>query len=239
MRSVVGRLVLALLFFIAGAVLMSEARETRRLAGFHERLVTLQHDRGNGEPEDAAPSRPWWRPGFLSRSNAADTATAQYWRHQYDVLTDPAASASAGDNPDSGRLFLAANAAYRAALDRPAGDRAMAVERLDRVVEAYASVLRAAPGHVDAAYNYEYVARSRDTLARGAKDKRMTKVAAAPPIVDPIPSPDLPVGPTLHGHPGGPPPDIPGSDFRMIAPMSFEEREESEPGQGPAPKRRG
>jgi hypothetical protein len=238
MRSVVGRFVLALVFFVAGAVLMSEARETRRLAGFHERLVTLQYDRGNGDGSDGgAPERRWWRPVFLE-GDGADAATLQYWRHQYDVLTDPAAT-SGDDNPKPERLFLAANAAFRAAQERQAGDRTMAVERLDRVVEAYATVLRAAPGHVDAAYNYEYVARSRDTLARGQKDKRMAKVAAPTVAADPIPSPDLPVGPTLHGRPGGPPPDIPGSDFRMIAPMSFEEREESEPGQGPAPKRRG
>jgi hypothetical protein len=238
MRSVVGRFVLALVFFVAGAVFMSEARETRRLASFHERLVTLQYDRGNGDSAEAAvPRQRWWRPRFLGGGNA-DTGTVQYWRHQYDVLTDPAAT-SAESNPDSERLFLAANAAFRAAQERQSGDRTMAVERLDRVVEAYATVLRAAPGHLDAAYNYEYVARSRDTLARAAKDKRMAKLAAPPAAADPIPSPDLPVGPTLHGHPGGPPPDIPGSDFRMIAPMSFEEREESEPGQGPAPKRRG
>lgn len=237
MRSVVGRFVLALVFFVAGAALMSEAREARRLAGFHERLVTLQYDRGNGEGADASVERRWWRPSFLGGGSGSDASTVQYWRHQYDALTDPAASGNAGDNTDSARLFLAANAAFRAAQERQSGDRAIAVERLDRVVEAYAGVLRASPGHADAAYNYEFVARSRDTLARGQKDKRPAKLAAAVPDV--IPSPDLPVGPTLHGHPGGPPPDIPGSDFRMIAPMSFEEREESEPGQGPAPKRRG
>jgi hypothetical protein len=53
------------------------------------------------------------------------------------------------------------------------------------------------------------------------------------------PSVDLPAGPTIHGRPGGPPPDIPGDQFRTIAPMPYEEREESDPGRGPAPQRRG
>jgi hypothetical protein len=239
MRSVAGRFVVAILLFAAGAVFLAEAREVQRLARFHERLVTLQYDRGNGDVQEDTGNGRWWPPRVLNRRDNTYQATLQYWRHRYDALSDATTltgSANVESGASSDLLLLAANAAFRAAQERPSTDRALAVERLDRVVEAYANVLRAHPGHGDAAYNFEYVARTRDTLARGQKGRRPTK---APAPLEAIPSPDLPVGPTLHGHPGGPPPDIPGSDFRMIAPMPFEEREEAEPGQGPAPRRRG
>jgi hypothetical protein len=50
---------------------------------------------------------------------------------------------------------------------------------------------------------------------------------------------DLPIGPTVHGRPGGPPQDLPMQQFRTVTPMRYEEREELEPGRGQRPKRRG
>jgi hypothetical protein len=53
------------------------------------------------------------------------------------------------------------------------------------------------------------------------------------------PGVDLPGGPTLHGRPGGPPPDVSMDQFKTLTPMSFEEREEADPGAGPLPRRKG
>jgi len=51
---------------------------------------------------------------------------------------------------------------------------------------------------------------------------------------------DLPSGPTLHGNPGGPPPEIPMSDFKTVTPMRYDEREEQmDPGRGKEIKRKG
>ena len=101
-------------------------------------------------------------------------------------------------------------------------------------MQAYADVLRANPDELDAAYNYEYVAGLRDTLAKNKPIPRPAK----PEVADV--SADLPTGPTLHGHPGGPPSDVPLSDFKTVSPMRFDEREEqSQPGRGKAPTRKG
>jgi hypothetical protein len=79
---------------------------------------------------------------------------------------------------------------------------------------------------VDAAYNFEYVARLRDLLARprqgaGKSDGRAQQTAASPSghAVG-----DLPVGPTLHGHPGAPPRNAAMGEFKTVIPRQKEER---------------
>jgi hypothetical protein len=136
-------------------------------------------------------------------------------------------------------LFVAANAAFRSSPTLGV-DRKVAVERLDGVIKSYADVLRKDPDYADAAFNYEYVSRLRDTIARaspaarGAKDRK----AAAPK--EPDVSVDLPTGPTVHGHPGGPPEGTDMSDFKTITPMRYDEREEQmDPGRGRKIQRKG
>jgi hypothetical protein len=130
-------------------------------------------------------------------------------------------------------LFAAANAAYRST-NPEAPDHKAATERLDRVMQAFADVLRLDPSQVDASYNYEYVARVRDIVAKG---KKPAHPAANP--TDTIKA-DLPPGLTVHGIPGFPPPEINMGDFKTLTPMKYEEREEqTDPGRGSAQKRRG
>lgn len=234
MKTVAGRIVVAVLLFVGAAGALSQARQTRQVAEAHRRLATLQYDRGNGTDEAAADAPAFM--GLVRDEGLEQRATVAYWRSEYDMLSDPAALAGAAGPQaaaDPGVLFVAANASFRLSQMREA-DLARSIERLDRVVQAYADVLRANPGHEDAAFNYEYVARFRDTLARTKGKARRAELP-----FEVIPSADLPVGPTLHGLPGGPPPEIPGSDFKTIAPMPYDEREETEPGAGPAPRRRG
>lgn len=238
MKTVAGRLVIAVLLFAAAAAFVSEARRSRQAADTHERIATLQYARSSFAFDDEeAPAMVPLPFGALADERLRQQALTSYWRVEYDTLTDPGgllgqAADTAATDPQL--LFVAANASFRSALERQGGDRAAAVERLDRVVDAYAEVLRSDPSYTDAAFNYEYVSRVRDRLARGAKPPRPRE--GTPQI---IPSPDLPTGPTIHGLPGGPPPEIPGSDFRTLAPMPYDEREETDPGQGPAPRRRG
>jgi hypothetical protein len=108
---------------------------------------------------------------------------------------------------------------------------------LDGVVQAYADVLRKSPDLSDAAYNYEYVVKLRDQIAKGpAKSARaVPKPPAAPDF-----SVDLPVGPTIHGRPGGPPEGESMSDFKTVTPMRYDEREEQmDPGRGQKLRRKG
>lgn len=240
MKSIAGGIILALILFALGAASWSEATLTRRVADAHERLATLHYDVGD-DLSDATPllNRLPVKLGSASEDVARHRATVSYWGARYQSLIDM--TGVTGDVPpsDPALLFLAANATFRESVpDGP--DRKAALERLDRVVQAYGDVLRRDPNYVDAAYNYEYVSRVRDALAKAPPVKpgaRDAKKAPLPPVSG---GPDLPAGPTLHGRPGGPPEGTDMSDFKTISPMRYDEREEqTDPGRGSTIRRKG
>lgn len=235
MKTLIGRLIIALLLFAAAAVSWSESTVARRVAGAYERFATLHYDREDdiGEARSVLD-----RLSLPMASVASDVrrhrTTVSYWREEYGTLAakPDVNDASAGD---PAIMMTRANAAYRGSLERL--DDPALIERFDGIVEAYGEVLRADPSSVDASYNYEYVVKFRDRLAKLRPRDRPTKGA---PKKDPvIESVDLPTGPTIYGRPGGPPPEIPGSEFKTIAPMPYDEREQTEPGKGATPRRRG
>jgi hypothetical protein len=252
LKTVVGRLVLAVVAVVAGIICWNQSGAIDRAADAYQRLVTLRYDRDDSlgvAPADAA-ALPWplteisalstltLEPGVRRQEQAA----VAYWRREYGTLTDPLAladAAGADAASDPALMMLAANAAFRQA-QANAADRIRTVERLDGVISTYAEVLRAAPEMADASFNYEYASRFRDSIASGKPMSRGARArAAAEAMTPPVPSADLPIGPTLHGRPGGPPPEIPGSDFKTIAPMPYDEREQTDPGRGATPRRRG
>jgi len=244
MKTLAVRLVLALALFAAGAVSWSEARLARRAADAHQRLATLHYDDDDGAGEAGAGVIGWpLRP--VSDDVRRRRATIAYWQARQHgpadagepLDTDAAPSGGAlpaGAEADPELLFVAANRAFRAT-ERQGGDRTALVAKLDRVVQSYAEVLRLAPGHTDAAYNYEFVVRLRDTVARGRGPVRPREPAQNAAGA----GPDLPMGPTVHGRPGGPPPETEGDQFQTIVPMPFEERQDAAPGRTEAPRRRG
>jgi hypothetical protein len=233
-------MLLALVFFVAAAVCWAQAREVRRVAVVHEHLATLDYEVEAGIDDDAtitAGPRSWPTTS-LGDDMERQRATVSYWQAQYRqlmrVLPSASGNAAAATN-DPAIMLVAANAAFRVS-QADTSDRPATIERLDRVIQAYADVLRVAPENDDAAYNYEYVSRFRDGFARsrpGRAASEQKAVAAAEPASD------LPAGPTLHGHPGYPPPETSSGRFRIITPMRFDEREESTPGRGAAPRRKG
>jgi len=237
MRTAFVRLVIAALFFAAAAAFVTEARRARRAADTRQRIATLQYARTEFAIDDEEEEAPLVQlpVGGLQDDRLHQQTLANYWRAQYEVLTDPAGLlAQEGAASDPELLLLAANAAFRMALNNQADERAANVERLDRVIEDYATVLRADGNYRDAAFNYEFVVRLRDNLAGTRNATRIPENLGVP-----IPSPDLPVGPTIHGYPGGPPGELPGSEFNTIAPMPFEERDANDPGMGQVLRRRG
>jgi hypothetical protein len=153
----------------------------------------------------------------LAADARRDQATAGYWLGRYGDAMD-----IDRQEIDPDLLLIAANASFRAS-QREGGGGQPAVQRLDGVLQAYASVLKAAPQQAEAAYNFEFVARVRDGVARAAASK--AKPDAPVPAPPRIETSDLPAGPTLHGHPGAPPPDVKAEDFKIIAPMEFGDRE--------------
>ncbi len=239
MRAAIAGLLVALVLFVGAWTCWSQAVLAERVADAHQRLSTLKYD-DDPRVDEAATifTRVPLPGGSIIGDVRTHKATLAYWRAEYQQLmsASPLSGGNANEassNPDI--VFVAANAAFRASMSEPS-DRAATVDRLDRVIQAYADVLRMAPDNAEAAYNFEYVTRFRDAFA---KTKGTPRKEQLKPNGEPDASIDLPIGPTIHGRPGGPPQDLPMQQFRTVTPMRFEEREELEPGRGPKPKRRG
>jgi hypothetical protein len=212
MKTIILRIVIASVLAVGAWFSWAEADAADRRAEAKQRIVTLQY--ANVE----------------SDVDAATTATVAYWLGQYDnVIADTGATAT-----DAELLRTAANAAFRGTQrDSPgSGSRepGAVVQRLDVVLQTYASALKASPRDLDAAYNYEYVARLRDQVARTQGKMKLTPAPA------PVMAGDLPTGPTIHGKPGAPPPDAKMEDIEMLAPLEYGDRE-AQPEATPGAKR--
>jgi hypothetical protein len=236
MRSVIVGTILALVLFAVAAGSWSEARLTRRVADAHRRLATLHYD-----PEDDIDSAVtvWNRLPWPAGANGSDVkrhrATVSYWLVRYDELSEMTLATGEQAVNDPSLLLVAANASFRNSAPQ-VGDRKAAVERLDAVIQEYAEVLRKDPTYADAAFNYEFVSKMRDTLAK-APGRGSAKEKKAPPELVSV---DLPTGPTVHGRPGAPPEGTEMSDFKTITPMRYDEREEQmDPGRGKEIRRKG
>jgi hypothetical protein len=214
MRSLIGRLFIAIALIAAAFWARTEAQHLRARADTLERLATLRLDVAAGE-------------------GSAERALAEYWRGAYDALNGVGTEAAGELDPRL--LLIAANAAYRAA-EREPQPRAARVQQLDVVLQAYASALKAPRFLPDAAYNYEFIVRLRDTLARA----RRAASKPAPKAEPETPHGDLPPGATIHGRPGGPPPETKAEEFEILTPMEYGDREsQPEPTTGAKRLRKG
>ncbi len=218
MTPTIGRLILAALLMSGGLLCRSAAGIADDLATRHERIATLRFDTA----EDPDVSGSW----LASLTIAVDPdvlhhwATEDYWLLRYDALT----GVERRDNDDDPVvLLIAANAAFRKSQGESRAG-ATSVDRLDQVLQGYASVLKNGGFDRDAAYNYEYVARVRDSIARAKPTAE-----GGPPRASAVPPPKavLPerIGPTIHGRPGMHPPPTRGEEFDVLTPMDFGDRE--------------
>jgi len=237
MKSIAGGLILAVLLIAAGTLSLQESRHTRRLADAHRRLATLQYtDEGDLASGATLLNRLPQPLGLAENTETRHEATVSYWLGRYASLTGLTDSAGGPGASDPELLFLSANAAFRTSAPQ-SEDRKGAVQRLDTVIQAYADVLRRDPSMADAAYNYEFVTRLRDTLAK-APAKRAKAVSKEAVTQDD--TVDLPPGPTIHGRPGGPPESESMGGFKTITPMRYDEREEQmDPSRGGTLRRKG
>jgi hypothetical protein len=218
MKTTITRLFVAALLAIAAWLSWSESQLAAHVADARQAIATFHHDDADAWTARASVSD--YLPGER-RSLADDVRVAKarvaYWLGRYDaVAADTSASTADGDI-----LLAVANAAFREA-QRDTAIGAAAAQRLDGVLQAYASALKASPRNVEAAYNYEFVSRIRDVVARSPQ----MRVPRAPGISgEPVMAGDLPAGPTIHGSPGAPPPDTKMEELQMIAPMDYGDRE--------------
>jgi hypothetical protein len=224
MRTTMIRLAIAILLAVGAWFSWSEARQAARMGDATQQIATLRHSEVDRELD------------------AGTTATVDYWLGQYGGITADTNNVEA----DAHVLRTVANAAFRQSERQPLAGLA-AAQQLDGVLQAYASALKASPRDVEAAYNYEYVARLRDQVARAPQGKPV-KPAPSPAValgadVSAVASAkaavmagDLPTGPTIHGRPGAPPPEAKMEDLQMLAPMEYGDRE-AQPEATPGGKR--
>jgi hypothetical protein len=243
MKSVAGPLFIAVLLALAGAAFWIAGQTERRLAEVHQQLAMLRYTDAitGGDAVDASMQLARRLPR-VGDALAADTrdgrATAEYWRSDYAAIDAKRDASGALTETDPHVLVLAANAEFRAS--QHATDRADALRRLDKAVKTYSDVLKTTASP-DAAYNFEFAVRARDTLARSRQPlptksglARLAQRAAADA------SSDLPTGPTLHGYPGAPPKGTDMSQFKIVIPKRGEERKDNpDAGKGGAKIRKG
>jgi hypothetical protein len=223
MITSVARVVLSILLVGGGLLCWAAADVTHDLASRYTQLATFDHG--------ATPAKAGWTAplqAVMDRERSVQPAVVAYWRGDY-------AAVSSNPSTETGDLLMAAHAMFRQT-QALAGTGLMSVERLDRTLQAYAAALKNAGFSRDAAYNYEYVARLRDTIAR-SKQASARPSAQRPPEV--VPADDLPTGPTIHGRPGTHPPTTRGEEFEVLTPMDYGEREaQPEPTPGrPLPRK--
>ena len=217
MKTVVTRLVIAVVLVAAACLSWSEARLAARVADARQQMATLQFQVDDtlmpaASISDYLPGET----GSLSANVRRLRATVAYWVGGYDDVIE-----EGRQELDADILLTAANGAFRASTRATGASQQEQVQRLDGVLQAYASVLKASPRHADAAYNYEYVTRVRDQVA-----SRVASKTPAPAVqAARAPGGDLPAGNTIHGRPGGPPPDAKTEEFQVIAPMEYGDRE--------------
>ncbi|MEQ1871767.1 MAG: hypothetical protein ABL961_17255 [Vicinamibacterales bacterium] len=206
--------VLALVCLAAGAALWRSGRlEQRLIAGQRELLLMRYETNVTALAEletSTAIARFPWNAGLRSAARA-HRAQSHYWQRDYASLAAErnAAGAAAGDDPAT--MLLAANAAYRRLeLD---GEGSDAADRLLDIGNQYLEALKRNPALVNAAYNYEFVARRREGLAR----KRRT---------DAVKSSSSAVAQTIHGLPGAEAATSDMGAFKVIIPHQKEERQQ-------------
>ena len=228
MKTILLRMLIAVVLAAAAWLSWSESKLAADVAEAKQAIATFNYDDANKLAPRAALSD--YLPGEkrrLSDDIRIAKANVAYWLGRYDSVAADTANGAA----DADILLAAANAAFRES-QRGTSPGPAAVQRLDGVLQAYAAALKAAPRHAEAAYNYEYVARIRDQVARAP----VGKSAKAPVVAGPRMGGDLPIGPTIHGGPGAPPPDAKMEELQTIAPMEYGDRE-AQPEATPGAKR--
>lgn len=220
MTGVVTRALTTVVFFVVGMVLWKAGGIERRAATALKQVSQLRFADAAAaydaleETLDAVRYVPVLGRSFLEEVRA-QRAVARYWLADYAAV-EPIEDEAARADADPVLLLAAANAMYRRA---PASNGAA-----DRAMKVYASVLKTRPGDADAAYNYEFVARSRGAAPpRGAQ-----------------PGGEKPPAVTIHGVQGAPPKGADMGQFKVVIPKRGEERKEDpEAGEGKPRTRKG
>lgn len=176
-RYIIGAVALAIL----GCVCLGASRLDGEMANAQETMLISDYGAAEASLSEAeryyqyARGVPLVGQGPLNDVHARQAAI-KYWQRQYGALAPPDRTDPVADvPPDNVPLqFIVAGAMYRT-MQPHVKDRATALAVLDAVISAYRAVLsnarrpEDAPYAERAAYNYEYVVRSRDEIRKGVR----------------------------------------------------------------------
>ena len=173
-KSVTAYLVAALVFLAAGIAGLTASRLERALADAQERTSTQQYRLAQESLADADGYLRYarWVPGVgekTTREVRARQAALLYWQGDFaKVLPAQAEPVAAVDESNVELQLVVANAAFRTGLVGVT-ERAAALQALSEAANGYMTVLKNNTWHEEAAYNYEYVIRLRDEIAKGRR----------------------------------------------------------------------
>ena len=247
MRKLAGQIIAALVLVGLGLVFWTAGRLEARVADAHEELALLHYqavDVANSDLEESASyaRRIPWVGDALASDVQEHRAAADYWQARYDALGPQRDTGGATIDQPPAVLVVAANAAFRSG-QRESADRQAMLRRLDASLKSYTDVLKKNPGSADAAYNYEFIIRLRDTVSKSKPapaGKKEDPAKAIAKITGVQMAGDLPEGRTVHGDPGAPPPNTDMTQFKMHIPIRPDERQGgSDAGQGKEKIRKG
>jgi hypothetical protein len=174
MKGIAGLIVGALVIAAIGGGTLLFASYERQMASAEESLATMRYADASDTLASAAKYAEYgrWLPrvgGRAARDVRARRASLEYWQQQYDALlpreADPVGAVE-GENVSL--QLLVANGAFRAGQAKST-DRASTAQALDEAVSAYLTVLKGDEWDERAAYNYEYLVRLKDDLAKGRR----------------------------------------------------------------------
>ena len=172
MKSFLAFLIAAVVLVFFGAACLGVAHLETSLADAQQRVSTLQYEEAKASLEEAKQyaDHSRWVP-LLGRDERkeirAREAAVQYWEKKYDAIVPAQAEPVAAVGDENVELQLVvANGEYRLGQGR-SKDKASTMKALDEAAAGYLTVLKNGTWHPDAAFNYEYIVRLRDELAKG------------------------------------------------------------------------
>ncbi len=229
-RPVAGAIVLAVLGSLCLAAGMVDRRAARAQREFFAQHYARADEALASVERYLAYGRwiPWVGAGPLNEVRTR-RAAIRYWSRQYDrVISDGPDPVTAMTSDDIERQLIVANAVHQRAAARGGGKQAV-LDSLQEATRAYLAVLRNAPPEAraseTAAYNYEYVVRTREDIDKGRHAPELTDKAEDGPA----------------GRKGAaPPPPADKRDLKLLVPLSPGEMDKGiEPGKGGAIERKG
>ena len=249
MRKLAGQIVVALVLLALGFAAWTAGRLEERVADAHEELALLHYqalDAEYGAIETSmglARRIPWVGDALISDVRE-HRAAADYWQAHYEALQRQPNAAGSTAEQEPGVMVVAANADFRSGQREGTNNRPEMLKRLDTALKTYTEVLKKNPGSVDAAYNYEFIVRLRETVSKSkpapAGQKREDPAKVVQKLTGIVMAGDLPEGRTVHGDPGNPPPGADMTQFKMHIPIRPDERQGgSDAGQGKEKIRKG